>query len=169
MGDIFKEQIVRKIPNKSDKLKQIGVLVILFISSITISMIPVIAPLSPAILICLCFLAFYLMTYFKIEYEYIFTNGTLDVDIIYNKSRRKRVFSADVKDFELIAHVDNKEQVGNFSSATGVFDFSSGVVKANTYACLTKKDGKIVKLIIEPNELLVKAFSSYVTPRKFFK
>ena len=34
------------------------------------------------------------------EYEYIFTNGNLEIDVIYNMKRRKVILDKDVKDFE---------------------------------------------------------------------
>ncbi len=34
------------------------------------------------------------------EYEYIFTNGNLEIDVIYNMKRRKVMLDKDVKDFE---------------------------------------------------------------------
>lgn len=33
------------------------------------------------------------------EYEYIFTNGNLQIDVIYNQKKRKTVFDCDVKNF----------------------------------------------------------------------
>ena len=43
------------------------------------------------------------------EYEYIVTNGTLDIDRIIAKRRRKRVFTADARNFELCAPVNSDE------------------------------------------------------------
>ena len=43
-----------------------------------------------------CFGAYKLLSLFSIEYEYIITNGTLDIDKIINKSSRKRMLSFDL-------------------------------------------------------------------------
>jgi hypothetical protein len=109
------------------------------------------------------------MTFFNIEYEYIFTNGDLDIDVIYNKNRRKRLFSGLVKDFEIMAHVEDKAHVGDFTNLSETKDYSSGIVGKDTYAFLTTYKSKRMKIIIEPNEMMVKAFSTVLTPRKFFK
>lgn len=40
------------------------------------------------------------------EYEYIFTNGNLQIDIIYNKSKRKTLIDEDVKNFDAFGKAD---------------------------------------------------------------
>jgi len=124
---------------------------------------------APFILLALCFGAYYLFGTLNVEYEYIFTNGELDIDCIYSKSRRKRQFSGVVRDFEIMAHVEDKNHIRDFNSATETKDYSSGVVKDNTYAFLSSYKGKKLKVIIEPDEVMVQAFSTAITPRKFFK
>ena len=41
----------------------------------------------------------------NVEYEYVFVNGDLDIDKIMNKARRKRMFSVDADQMELLAPV----------------------------------------------------------------
>ena len=53
--------------------------------------------------------------YFKrvgAEYEYIFTNGQLDVDKIVGKEDRRRLYSIDVKDLEVFEPYDPKKMQG---------------------------------------------------------
>ncbi|WDU83753.1 DUF6106 family protein [Caloramator sp. Dgby_cultured_2] len=40
------------------------------------------------------------------EYEYIFTNGNLQIDTIYNKSKRKTLIDEDVKNFDAFGRAD---------------------------------------------------------------
>ncbi|MCX7903195.1 MAG: hypothetical protein N2486_01670 [Caloramator sp.] len=40
------------------------------------------------------------------EYEYIFTNGNLQIDIIYNKSKRRTLIDEDIKNFDAFGKVD---------------------------------------------------------------
>lgn len=42
------------------------------------------------------------------EYEYTFTNGNLQIDIIYNMKKRKVIFDKDVKDFEEFGRLNGK-------------------------------------------------------------
>jgi hypothetical protein len=114
------------------------------------------------------FAAWFAMSFLNVEYEYVFTNGDLDIDIIYNRARRKRIFSGHVNNFELMCHVEDKIRIGEFASAQETRDYSSGVVGENTYAFLTPYNGKRLKIIFEPNEKMMKAISGVLTRRKLF-
>ena len=113
--------------------------------------------------------AYWVMGFLNVEYEYIFTNGELDIDVIYNRTRRKRMYSGGVSNFEVMAHVDDKNHSGDFNSAQETKNYSSGVTTDDTYAFLTTYKGKRVKIIFEPNEMMLKAISTVLTPRKLFK
>ena len=102
------------------------------------------------------------------EYEYIFTNGDLDIDVIYNRSRRKRIFTTNMKDIELMAHIEDNNKAGEFHGAQETKNFSSGVNGPDTYVFLTTHNNKRVKIIFEPNEMMLKAISQVVTRRKLF-
>lgn len=166
MGDIFKEQMIKKLPSTKDMVLKaliIAATVILVLAGFLF--IPSIAPLLAAGVI---FLAYYGIGMQNIEYEYIYTNGELDIDCIYAKSRRKRMFSADVKEFDIMTHVEDKEHIRDFDSAEVVKDYSSGKVTENTYAFLYTYKGKRTKFIIEPNDTILKAFGMAIPRRKFF-
>ena len=167
MREVFKEQLVKKQPSQKTKLIKAGVIFLLII--IFFLIFPYAGQFTPIIMLALGFGAYYLFGTFNVEYEYIFTNGELDIDCIYSKSRRKRQFTGVVRDFEIIAHVEDRNHTHAFDSATETKDYSSGIVKDNTYAFLTSYKGKKLKIIIEPDEVMVQAFSTAITPRKFFK
>ena len=44
----------------------------------------------------------------RIEYDYTFTNGVLDIAKIINNSKRKRLLSMNVKDFEVVAPISDE-------------------------------------------------------------
>jgi len=163
MGDVFKEQIVKRQGTMKDTgIKVCLVIIVLLIGFVVFVNIP---QLGVLVWFALGFGARFLMSYLNVEYEYVFTNGELDIDIIYDKSRRKRVFSANVKQFEIMAHIENKEHEHTFSSAHEVRDYSSGVNGPDTYMFFTVYQGKKVKVIIDPNEKMLKAFSGVLTRR----
>lgn len=166
MGDIFKEQMIKKLPSTKDMVLKaliIGGAAIVVVAGFLF--IQIIAPVLAAGVI---FLAYYGIGMLNVEYEYIFTNGELDIDCIYAKSRRKRVFNATVKDFEIMAHVEDKEHLHDFDSAVEVKDYSTGKVTENTFAFLYTYKGKRTKFIIEPNDTILKAFSMSMARRNFF-
>jgi uncharacterized membrane protein YciS (DUF1049 family) len=166
--DNVKEQIVKKKPNAIDTLKKAGIIIAVIVIFLVASAIPAIAPFAVILAAAAAFGAYYLITMLNVEYEYTFINGDLDIDAIYNKSRRKRVFSGTVRDFEVMAHVEDTAHARDFGNAE-VKNYFSGVVGKDTYAFLAAHKGKRLKVIIEPNEKMLKAFSTVLTPRKLFK
>ena len=76
--DSFKEQIVRKIPTKNDKIQKIFIM----IASVALAALCFIFPFGTQFSVIGIFLAaaalyggYYLTTKLDVEYEYIFTNG----------------------------------------------------------------------------------------------
>jgi len=164
MTDVFKEQIVKRKQTGKDTLIRIGLIIaVILIFFITFQLV---APFAVIITAAAAFGAFFLMSFRKIEYEYVFTNGELDIDIIYNRSRRKRVLTVNVKSFDIMAHVEDMNHAGSFNNAQETRDFSSGETLANTYAFLVNKDGKQLKVIIEPNEKMLAAISNTMSRSK---
>jgi hypothetical protein len=167
MGDVFKEQIIKRKPTPMSNFYRAalvaGVILVFLVGTYYLS------SWGTTLAVIAGFGAYLLMNLLKVEYEYIYTNGELDIDIIYNKARRKRLFTGDVKGFEIMAHVEDKMHMGSFSGAQETLDYSSGVVTDDSYAFLTTHKGKRVKIIIEPNEKMFNAISSSLTPRKLHK
>jgi hypothetical protein len=168
MGDVFKEQLIKKLPGKFDAMKKAGLVAASLFISMLLLLSPVLGVLTPIIVFAIGFGVYYLFSFFNVEYEYTFTNGSLDIDVIYNKSRRRRLFTGDVKDFEIMARLTDNEKAPEFRSAEVILDYSGGV-DDRAYAFLTRYKGKTVKIIIEPNDIMIQAFGTALTPRKFFR
>jgi hypothetical protein len=166
MGDVFKEQIIKRKPTLRDKVLRFFIIVIAALVFLVVFFM--LQGIGVIIGFAVCFAAYMGMSYLNVEYEYVFTNGDLDIDIIYNRARRKRLFTGHVNNFEIMCHVEDKMHIGEFASAQETRDYSSGVVGPNTYAFLTTHNSKRVKVIIEPNEKMLKAISTVLTRRKLF-
>lgn len=170
MGDIFKEQLVKREPTSKTTLIKAGIIgaaVLLIIILGAFTRIPLVSTFLPIIFVLVIGGAYFLFTMQNIEYEYIYTNGELDIDRITNKSRRKRVFSSDIREIEVMAHIEDKNFESEFKNLEQTLDFSSGKIKPNTYVARLSYNNKMVKLIIEPNETIIDAMSKTLTPRKF--
>ncbi|MCL2223732.1 MAG: DUF6106 family protein [Defluviitaleaceae bacterium] len=163
MGDVFKEQLVKR----QGTVKDTAIKVCLFIIVGLIGFMALLQLGSLGVLItfALVFGARFLISYLNVEYEYVFTNGELDIDIIYDQARRKRLFSVHLKSVEIMAHIDDKNHEHTFNSAQAILDYSSGTSGPNTYAFIAVHQGKKTKIIIEPNDKMLKAFSSTLTRR----
>lgn len=166
MGDIFKEQIVKRKASPKDMV--IRVLLVLLVFLIFIVALALVGEFAVMIVFLAGFGAAYLSSYLKVEYEYAFTNGEMDIDIIYNQSRRKRMFSAKVSDIDVMMHVDAAVQAHDFQNPQAVLDFSSGEVTADTYAFMINYNTKRTKVIISPNEKMLDAMGT-VLSRKLRK
>lgn len=163
-GDIFKEQIVRRQPSMLNRIKKASLIGAAFF--IGIIGMAVGQMFGPFILAAVIFGAWYGISFLNVEYEYTFTAGELDIDAIYNRSRRKRVFSGRVNDFELMAHLEDQRHLGSFHGAQVTKDYSSGVTGKDTYAFMVNYQNKRTKIIIEPNEFMLKALASVLTRRR---
>lgn len=164
MTDVFNEQLVKKKPSTKDTIIKAGIIAVVCILSFICLMY--LAGFALIAIAAIIFGAYYAFSFFNVEYEYIFTNGELDIDCIYAKSRRKRMFSSSVKNFEIMAHVSDNDHADDFANVVETKDYSSGTVSNNTYAFVCTYKSKRTKYIFEPNDDMLKAFKTYLTPRK---
>ena len=164
MSDIFIEQLVKQhntILVKTKKLLVIlGAIVLLILSMLLIPQF------TPLIVIIVGVIAYILYGRLKVEYEYIFTSGELDIDKIMNKRKRKRLLTVDCKNIEIVAPTNSKVYDAEISKYSKLYDCSSGIANSNVYAILFNKNNQRIKLLIEPNEQVKNAIKSY-TLRKF--
>lgn len=170
MGDVFKEQLVKKESNAKNALIKggvIGATLLIFLILSAFNSNPLVSAVFPFVFLALIGGAYFLFTMQNVEYEYIYTNGELDIDRITNRSRRKRVFSSDIRAMEIVAHIEDKDYANEFANLQKTMDFSSGKIKPNTYVARISYGEKMVKLIIEPNETIQQAMSTVLSPRKF--
>ena len=165
MGDVFNEQLVKRKETNMDRLKRVG-LILAVITLVFVTLITPAARFVAVVMLAAGFGAYYLMSFLRVEYEYVFTNGELDIDIIYNRSRRKRVFSSRINQFEIMAHIEDMNHAGSFYAAQETRDYSSGETGENTYAFLVNINGKPTKVIIEPNERMMRAITGAISRSK---
>ena len=163
--DSFNECLVAR-PVKPLQWVLMGLLVILggYIGFLCL-VIPMVGPLI------LCGIIFGLYFLFRrnfVEYEYIFTNGDIDIDKITGKSRRKRQLSFNCSNIEMMAVLGDEKYRHNFEH--GDFqkkqDFSSGVAGRKRYFAIVNAKEKGRQLIVfEPNEQMLEAIK-HAAPRK---
>lgn len=94
--DNFKEQIVAKIPTSADRtaktMTMIGGIVLgIAVVGFSFRFAPAFSFVSIVIGSAIVYGAFWLSLKYDVEYEYIFTNGEIDVDKIIAQRSRKRL------------------------------------------------------------------------------
>ena len=101
--DTFMEKIVAKKQTPKDMLTKAGIIIAIPVVYILIMNIPVISQFLSGLwlflIAALIYGGYHLIRSRNIEYEYIVTNGDLDIDKIIARRKRKRIFSANCKDF----------------------------------------------------------------------
>ena len=100
-----------------------------------------------------------------VEYEYLFVNGSLDIDKIMAKSRRKNMFSMEMTDLEMMAPSGSPE-LRPYQGLKGT-DYSSGMPGADTYELIVVNNGEKKKIIFEPNKAVCEGMKM-LAPRKVF-
>lgn len=167
-NDIFNEQLVARKSNKTDTFKKVGLVALGVVLMFVALSVPVLQGFIVPILVVVVVGVVFLMRRFNIEYEYVFTNGELDVDKIINKSKRKRALSFHVSNIEIMVQVDNKDHARELEKFDKLYDFSSGVNQENTYVAICDTNGQRLKIILEPNDKMFDAIKAYI-PRKIKK
>jgi len=109
---------------------------------------------------------FVVATFFKrlnLEFEYLFINGDLDIDKIMGQERRKRVFSTNVKEIEIMAPISYAE-LKPYENLKKL-DCSSATDNKNVFGLVASYKGEKLFVIFEPNETIINGMK-YLAPRK---
>lgn len=162
MDDFYTEQLIKKQANSKDMLKKVGLIAITVVSVLLAFVIPI-GIILPIVMIVIDVLV---IRSLNVEYEYVFVNGDLDIDKIMNKSRRKRMFSIDAEQMELLAPVGAVELMQYKKAKT--YDYTSGTGKAPVYALIASDKGEVKQILFEPNETIIEGFF-IKAPRKVIR
>ena len=140
--------------------------VLLIAGAIVLSVCLFFVPIAGVLLAAgVIYLTYRLFRAFNVEYEYIATNGAIDIDRITARSKRKRLHSFDAKAIELLARVNDPDHKGEFDSVSyrTKLDFSSGAVSDRTLFCVyNDKEGGRTRLVWEPNDKIIEQFRQLV-------
>lgn len=168
MDNVIIEQLVNHSSTKADRKKRYIFLIVtavfVFIWLNLPSLLAVIFMEVLTVVIAALLMNFFLNK----EFEYTFVDGEIDIDLIYNKSRRRRVFTGSVQEFEIVAHFTDRDHL-DFYKNYKLRDFSGGIVNDNTYIFIASYKGKKGRYVIEPNDKLLEAIRQSSVPSKFFK
>ena len=157
MGDFYTEQLVKRQKASSTTLIKAILIILTVLSVVLIFMIPF-GIIGPVIMIALDVFLFRSM---DVAYE----NGSLDIDKIMAKSRRKNMFSMEMTDLEMMAPSGSPE-LRPYQGLKGT-DYSSGMPGADTYELIVVNNGEKKKIIFEPNKTVCEGLKM-LAPRKVF-
>lgn len=157
--DVFFEQIVPIKKSVGNLIALVGLWLVAVILIVFLFLTNILGSFSLILCFGIGYGAFWLSNKFNVEFEYIITNGTLDIDKITNKSSRKRILS-----FEL-SQVTRLEKYN--PAATSNINQKEIVVACNpqepgAYFITADRTGKkSVNLIFAPNKKLQSAIEKF--------
>ena len=112
----------------------------------------------------LTYLCYILRNNQKLEYDYTFTNGTFDIAKVINNTRRKKLLSTEIKEFEIIAPTSD-EGFQRMLQHPGIKKYNYFLNRGGgLYYGIFTHDGQKSILIFEPSDELVRMFK-LVNPR----
>ena len=166
--DIFTEYMVKRKKRPTDYVKVVFCIIIIIG---VVLIMPVIAQVG-IILFFVCagiiYLLYNIIISIKLEYEYTFTNGALDVDKIIAAKRRKRITSLNARSIEVMASVRSSE-VDKYANDRSIKRYyaCTAVDDPDTYFVIYSDDKKKYMLLFNPNNEIKDGFRR-LNPQKVF-
>lgn len=161
MKDFYLEQIVKRKNTKRTMLLKI-ILIVAALAAISLVMFSPFFLLVPVIILITVIHIFRIT---NVEYEYIYFNGTFDVDKIFAKKRRKRILSTSFQEIEVVAPTGSLE-VQQYRKVKKI-NLSSRTKGIQTYQMVINHKGIKVRVVFEPNEKLLEEMK-LSAPRKVY-
>ena len=165
--DSFMEYMIAEKQTAKTVFKKIGVYIGALLLTLAISFVMLMFPsaligILPMLTVAIFYVAYRINTSFDVEYEYILTNGELDIDKITHKRRRKRLMTIHCKSFITFAKVGDKEYAseenGEFSK---IIDASAKSSALENYYAVFYKNGQKIKLVFNPTQKMIDNFKIY--------
>ena len=152
MNDSIYEHLVQRNSKKTDILVRIvtvaAVLVVSMLAMVYLQNLGLI------VLVVLGFLAYtFVFKRLNVEYEYTLLNHDMDVDVIFNREKRKKKVSFDFQASEIIAPSNSPRLQSNRYDKT--IDVSSGSKDASTYTAIVNLDKVMTRVIFEPDQGMI--------------
>lgn len=169
MAEVFKEYLIKQKKSPQDMLVQVGLVVGAIILSIIAFMLGG-DFIGPLVIVGIVFGTGFLFNKFNREYEYILTNNELDIDVVYNRSSRKRIMTINMRKIEIMASIKDERYASKLNKAgLKVINASENTNEANTYAIVTQSEKEgACKVLITPNQSMLEDLYRQA-PNKVFK
>ena len=162
MNETYYEIMVSRKKSPLLKIAQIvtAILTVFFILAMFMGMI------FGLIFAVVCGVACYFISLLgNVEYEYLYVDKELQIDRILAKSKRKRMETLDLNQFEVLAPVRSHELDGYRNRNCKKVDYSSGDEANEQKKYMLVMNDK--QIIFEPTEEMVKTIHMFA-PRKVF-
>lgn len=164
--DFFNEWIVKKKKTSQDIMSCVIIVLVallllyLVLVQFSAGKLVFLIPVEISIII---YGGYILWTSLNVEFEYVVTNGDLDIDKISAKKRRKKLVRVKLKDFEYFAPLNDEHiSVAEDKSVNTVIDASSDIDSPNVYFAIYFNNSEKVCLLFEPTDKMIENFANYI-------
>ena len=165
MSDLYSELLVKKEPTSKDAVIKYGMIILTAVAAAAGLLFSFVFLLAAVVLGVACY---FIVPRTDLEYEYLFVNGEMDIDMVMAKSKRKKAITVNIKEADLVAPVDSHRlDYYNSSSKMKTLDYSSGNPDHKRFAVITRDKGENCRIIIEPDEQMQQAIKNSA-PSKVF-
>lgn len=154
----YYEQTVSVKKTKGTRFYQALIIVIIailfFISSIFVGMIGPIFALAVGV-----FAFFYAFPRMTMDFEYVMTANMFTIDVIYGNAKRRNIITFDVK--EAVSIFKSDAQGKGSGHVDRIYKYLSGRPSNDVYAIDLKLTKQTIRLLIEPDEKLLRMLKVY--------
>lgn len=166
--DVFIERIVKRQKSLMEIIAQVVIMALSILTGVFIMLIAPVVPflkgIIPLLFLGVAFMiigAKKLISRFDIEYEYAFTNGELDIDMIIAKGSRKRLLNVKCSELEIFKPYDPVK----FSkhSYKNILYACSSINAENLWCFVThqKEKGNIL-VVFEPDDRMLNSIKPFL-------
>lgn len=159
--DVFVEQLVKKpASGKTLALKILIVFGIIIVSAFCLYLVLIGIIMALLLVFAAIYGGIYLIKGLNAEYEYIVTNGEIDIDKIIAQRKRKRLITAKPSKFEAFGKLANAPDVSGITivEASGIPDEEA----EDHYIDFTHDSFGKVRLIFTPTERTIEAITPFL-------
>ncbi len=118
---------------------------------------------------CFGFFLVLLWRYYDAEFEYELVDNELSVDRIMSKSSRKHCGTYDVAKMEVMAPSGSDKIAYKEHQKLKTFDYSSNTDKSSTFVMYLPSNNEMVRVILEPDEKMLKAIKAVAVGKVYDK
>ena len=164
-NDTFVEEAVKVKESPADKVKKSGPLFVTFLLLIAMLISPagIFRTILSLLTIGCGLFAIYMFGYKNIEFEYDYTNGSLEIAKIINNEKRKKVVTIESSEVKMVAAVGTNESLKYDHVKLKTYNCSTNNKEDKTYILVAHSEakGNDFKVLFNPNDKLLDAMSKY--------
>lgn len=162
MNETYVECLVAK--KSSGVMAFLKILMIML--TVVFVLVGMLTPIGFLVAIVTGALAYFAYMNAEVEYEYLYLDKEISIDKVMAKSKRKKAGSYSVEKMEIMAPYNSHSLDAYRNRQLKTADYSSGVEQKPEKRYVMICEGG-TKVILEPNEAMIKAIKN-VAPRKVF-